>query len=168
MAQLLRLNFKCDLAHLFEFWSSKETSLSTIWHGQHILQVTGHPRAESPYDICQHICLDCFHFHIFYICLLNNFIYNYFFSHFEGEKKKLTKVAKKKKFRSIKPWIGVSNTQLYSKTLDLNQSLQYISEHISHLGKLAYTATALKKFTQYMVDIVLENCTMWQIVHHYQ
>ena len=27
---------------------------------------------------------------------------------FKGEKKKLMKVAKKKKFRKIKPWIGVS------------------------------------------------------------
>jgi hypothetical protein len=38
-----------------------------------------------------------------------NFLYTSVY-YFKGEKKKLTKLVKKKKFQSIKPWIGVSNT----------------------------------------------------------
>ena len=40
---------------------------------------------------------------------------------FKGEKKKLTKLVKKRKFKSIEPWIGVSNSCLFTKDQNMQQ-----------------------------------------------
>ena len=40
---------------------------------------------------------------------------------FKGVKKKFTKLVKKRKLKSIQPWIGVSNSCLFTKDQNMQQ-----------------------------------------------